>query len=176
MQRICHLLAQMHSYSAADERRALDPEGAAPRCCTCRGRKCTKCRADSRERFVRPAGFTLLKHGAEEGSGGERFFNRYTEGELHDLGADAGGWESAHVWRTLDVRPGRDGELWISFLVRRYAEPLGSPFSFRLQRGTSVSPVASGSAGSSPSVPIAGKYHDRMVVTFADVALLSALA
>lgn len=63
--------------------------------------------------------FGSFKYGEGEEIRGERLFSFYNENSLRELITEIGPLEVIEVWVTQDVRPGREGERWISCLCRK---------------------------------------------------------
>ncbi len=62
--------------------------------------------------------YMSFKYGQGEELKDERLFNFYDEITLPELIAEVGQLKTIEIWVTEDVRPGREGEKWISCLSR----------------------------------------------------------
>jgi SAM-dependent methyltransferase len=60
-----------------------------------------------------------FKYGEGEEFRGERLFNFYDENSLKSLLGEIKQLEILEIWITEDVRPGKEGEMWVSCLCRR---------------------------------------------------------
>jgi 2-polyprenyl-3-methyl-5-hydroxy-6-metoxy-1,4-benzoquinol methylase len=63
--------------------------------------------------------FGSFKYGEGEEYRGERLFNFYDENSLRALFGEIKQLEILEIWITEDVRPGKEGEMWVSCLCRR---------------------------------------------------------
>jgi SAM-dependent methyltransferase len=72
-------------------------------------------------RALRPAGvlYASFKYGQAEREKEGRRFTDLNEGSFQQLLADAGGLQVIDLWRTSDVRPGRQDEMWLNTLARK---------------------------------------------------------
>jgi SAM-dependent methyltransferase len=71
-------------------------------------------------RSLRPGGvlYVSFKVGEAEGSRNGRWFNDYTEESLAELLGRHPLLETLRLWRTEDLREGREGQLWLNALAR----------------------------------------------------------
>jgi len=63
--------------------------------------------------------FASFKYGNNEIIRDERLFNSYDEDSLKDLMKSVPELECIDIWITQDVRPGREGEPWVSCIYRK---------------------------------------------------------
>lgn len=63
--------------------------------------------------------FASFKYGNNEIIKDERLFNSYDEDSLKDLMRSVPELECIDIWITQDVRPGREGESWVSCIYRK---------------------------------------------------------
>lgn len=62
--------------------------------------------------------YTSYKYGEGESIRGGRHFSNYTESTLGELVAQVPKLKLHEIWRTKDLRPGRQEEIWINALLR----------------------------------------------------------
>ena len=63
--------------------------------------------------------YTSFKYGDFAGESRGRYFTYLTEHSLTELLAGAPEFEPVEQWVSGDVRPGREGELWLNVILRR---------------------------------------------------------
>lgn len=70
---------------------------------------------------LRPRGvlYTSFKYGDADRAKDGRQFTDLNEDSYQEILAQAGGMRVIDLWRTADVRPGRQDEMWLNALARR---------------------------------------------------------
>ncbi len=63
-----------------------------------------------------------VHQGDRRGTYNGRYFCDYTRQELRDLLEEVGGYRIIDIWKTSDVRSGRDDRIWLNVLVRKLPE------------------------------------------------------
>ncbi|WP_230534363.1 class I SAM-dependent methyltransferase [Microvirga roseola] len=63
--------------------------------------------------------YTSFKYGSGEREKDGRRFTDLTEETFQEILAEVGGFQVIELWRTGDVRPSRQSEMWLNSLVRK---------------------------------------------------------
>ena len=70
---------------------------------------------------LKPGGVLYFSthQGDRRGTYNGRYFCDYTRQELRDLLEEIGGSKVIDIWRTSDVRSGREDKIWLNALVKK---------------------------------------------------------
>lgn len=63
--------------------------------------------------------YTSFKYGEFSGERNGRYFTDMTEGRFYGILKKCPDFQIIEIWRTGDVRPGRDNEQWLNILLRK---------------------------------------------------------
>lgn len=63
--------------------------------------------------------YTSFKYGVREGQRGGRFFTDMTEEKIEKLLEEVPLFIIEEMWKTNDVRPGREGEKWLNLILKK---------------------------------------------------------